>query len=83
MVDLPLTPTTEEKKSCSFILWHMNEKFLSNQFEWQSWDEEEQEGLKQFFALLHRIDCRLEGAKIKNESEEEDKTRDNPNRDDF
>lgn len=80
MVDLPLTPTTEEKKSCFFILWHMNEKFLSNQFEWQSWNQEED--LKQFFALLHRIDCRLEEAKIKSESEEEDKTRDSPNRDD-
>lgn len=61
----------------------MNEKFLSNQFEWQSWKEEEQENLKRFFALLHRIDRRLERAKMKSECEEEVKTRESPNRDDF
>ncbi len=53
----------------------MNEKQPSNQLEWQSLSKDEQENLKSFFALLHKIDRRLKSEEEKKDRNENHKTR--------
>jgi hypothetical protein len=53
----------------------MNEKQPSTHIEWHSLQKDEQETLKKFFVLLHRIDCRLKGKGKRYQNNEDHKNR--------
>ncbi len=53
----------------------MDDKQPNTNLQWHSLDKEEQETLKRFFALLHRIDCRLKREEKRYESSEDHQIR--------